>query len=171
MVASSDPGDVADSQYICAFTFTSVGVEIGICITSRRDCSSVRGLPEIRWIAWRRLGRVIKPNTTNTNRIAIVVLSPRDTALFRSCFVDQTNQTLLEYIARMRSEGNVWLALPREVANWWRQRRQMKLVRDNGAWRIDGLGKERARIAYVAMDGGKISYEIESSGKQAFDFG
>ncbi len=47
----------------------------------------------------------------------------------------------------------------------------MKLVRDNGAWRIDGLGKERARIAYVAMDGGKISYEIESSGKQAFDFG
>jgi len=46
----------------------------------------------------------------------------------------------------------------------------MKLVRDNGAWRIDGPGKERARIAYAAVDGGEISYEVESSGKQAFDF-
>ena len=82
-----------------------------------------------------------------------------------------TYQTLLEYIARMRSEGKAWFALPREVADWWRQRRRMKLVRDNGAWRIEGPGKERARIAYAAVDGGKISYEIESSGKQAFDFG
>src|SRR6266566_2530871 len=82
-----------------------------------------------------------------------------------------TYQTLLEYVARMRSEGKVWLALPREVADWWRQRQQMKLVQDSGAWCIEGPGKERARIAYAAMDGGKISYEIESSGKQAFDFG
>jgi hypothetical protein len=74
-----------------------------------------------------------------------------------------TYQTLLEYIARMRSEGKVWLALPREVADWWRQRRQMRLVRDSGVWRIEGPGKERARIAYAAVDGGKISYEIESS--------
>src|ERR1700704_1985984 len=81
-----------------------------------------------------------------------------------------TYQTLLEYIARMRSEGKAWFALPREVADWWRQRRRMKLVRDSGAWRIEGPGKERARIAYAAVDGGKISYEIESSGKQASDF-
>ena len=74
-----------------------------------------------------------------------------------------TYQALLEYLARMRSDGKTWLALPREVADSWRQRRQMKLVRDNGAWRIDGPGKERARIAYVAVDGGEISYEIESS--------
>jgi len=81
-----------------------------------------------------------------------------------------TYQTLLEYIARMRSEGMAWFALPREVADWWRQRRQMKLVRDNGAWRIEGPGNERARIAYAAVDGGKLSYEIESPGKQASDF-
>lgn len=76
-----------------------------------------------------------------------------------------TYRTLLEYLARMRSEGKTWLALPREVADWCRQRRQMKLVRDNGAWRIEGPGKERARIAYAAVDGGKISYAIEPSGK------
>ena len=74
-----------------------------------------------------------------------------------------TYQTLLEYIARMRSEGKVWLALTREVANWWRQRQQMKLVQGSGAWRIEGPGKERARIAYAAVDGGEISFEIESS--------
>jgi len=39
--------------------------------------------------------------------------------------------------------------------------------KDSGGWRIEGPGKERARIAYAAVDGGKISYEIESSGKQA----
>jgi hypothetical protein len=82
-----------------------------------------------------------------------------------------TYQTLLEYIARMRSDGKAWIALPQEVADWWRQRRQMKLVWDNGVWRIEGPGKKRARIAYAAVDGGKISCEIESSGKQAFDFG
>jgi hypothetical protein len=82
-----------------------------------------------------------------------------------------TYQTLLEYLARMRSDGKTWLALPREVSDWCRQRRQMKLMRDNGAWRIEGPGKERARIAYAAVEGGKISYEIESPGRQAYDFG
>ncbi len=71
-----------------------------------------------------------------------------------------TYQSLLEYIAQIRSEGKTWVALPREVSDWWRQRSQMKLVRDNGAWRIEGPGKERARIAYAAVNGDKISYEI-----------
>jgi hypothetical protein len=82
-----------------------------------------------------------------------------------------TYQNLLEYLARMRSDGKTWLALPREVSDWCRQRRQMKLVRDYDAWRIEGPGKERARVAYASVDGGKITYEIESSGKQAFNFG
>jgi hypothetical protein len=82
-----------------------------------------------------------------------------------------TYRTLLECLARMRSDGKTWLALPRDVSDWCRQRRQMKLVRDNGAWRIEGPAKERARIAYATLDAGRISYEIEPSGKQAFDFG
>src|ERR1035437_5930501 len=87
-VASSAAGEFGDSQYICACTFTSVGVEIGICITSRRACSSVLGLRLILWIARRRLGKVMRPSATSAARIAIVVLSPRDTALLALRFVD-----------------------------------------------------------------------------------
>src|SRR6202795_482469 len=92
VAASRVTGDVAESQYILAFTFTSVGVDIGVCITSRRACSSVRWLADMRSTARRRLGNVIRPNTTITARIAIVVLSPRDTALLRSCFVDRSEE-------------------------------------------------------------------------------
>lgn len=71
-----------------------------------------------------------------------------------------TYKSLLEYLAQMRSEGKIWLTLPREANDWWRQRRQMKLVPCNGAWRIEGPGNERARIAYAVIDGDKISYEF-----------
>jgi hypothetical protein len=71
-----------------------------------------------------------------------------------------TYKSLLEYIVPMRSDGKIWVALPREVNNWWRQRRQMKLVSCDGAWSITGTGSERAKIAYAVIDGDKISYEF-----------
>jgi hypothetical protein len=71
-----------------------------------------------------------------------------------------TYKSLLEYIVQMRSDGKIWVALPREVNNWWRQRRQMKLVSRNGEWSITGTGSERAKIAYAVIDGDKISYEF-----------
>ncbi len=71
-----------------------------------------------------------------------------------------TYKSLLEFIAQMRSDGKIWVALPREVNNWWRQRRQMNLVSRNGAWSITGTGSERAKIAYAVVDGDKISYEF-----------
>jgi hypothetical protein len=71
-----------------------------------------------------------------------------------------TYKSLLEYLAQLRSEGKIWVTLPREVNNWWRQRRQMKLLSSNGGWSITGIGSERAKIAYAVIDGDKISYEF-----------
>ena len=51
---------------------------------------------------------------------------------------------LLEYLSRLRSEQNVWTALPGEVNRWWRERSQMKLVQYGGEWRIEAPGSERA---------------------------
>lgn len=69
-----------------------------------------------------------------------------------------TYKTLLEYLAQLRSTLKIWIALPKEVDRWWRQRRQMKLVRESGGWRIEGPGKERARIVYATLDGDRIAY-------------
>jgi peptidoglycan/xylan/chitin deacetylase (PgdA/CDA1 family) len=68
---------------------------------------------------------------------------------------------LLEEIARLRSENNVWVTLPREVDRWWRQRSVMKLVPDGGSLRIEGPGCERARVAYAVLDGNKLVYEFQ----------
>ena len=78
----------------------------------------------------------------------------------------QTYKLLLEYLAGLRSAGKLWLALPREVNDWWRQRRQMKIVASQGALRIEGPGSEQARIAYAVVDGDKISYELAKSAGQ-----
>jgi hypothetical protein len=68
--------------------------------------------------------------------------------------------SLLSYLADLRSEGKTWIALAREVNQWWRARSQMKLVRQGNCWAIEGPDKDRARVAYAAMDGNGLVYEL-----------
>ena len=71
-------------------------------------------------------------------------------------------QALLEHLARMREERNIWIPLPRDVNRWWRDRSQMTVVCDGGGrWRIEGAGKERARLAYATLDGDALVYTIQ----------
>jgi hypothetical protein len=72
-----------------------------------------------------------------------------------------TYQTLLAYLRDLRAEKNVWMPLPREVASWWRQRSQMRLVQVNGEWKIEGEGSERARIAYAHETDGQLAYSFQ----------
>jgi hypothetical protein len=71
-----------------------------------------------------------------------------------------TYKALLEHLARLRAEGGIWTPLPRDVANWWRQRSQMELVRTNGEWRVEGPGSERARVAYASLAGDTVIYRL-----------
>jgi hypothetical protein len=74
-----------------------------------------------------------------------------------------TYLALLTYLTRLRSEVGLWIALPGEVNRWWRARRQMSLVQKDGAWQIEGPGKEHARIAYARLDrSGNIQYTVEA---------
>jgi hypothetical protein len=68
---------------------------------------------------------------------------------------------LLAHLSELRSEGETWIALPREVAAWWQLRSELKLVNVNGSWRIEGKGSERARIAYAVLADDKIIYELD----------
>lgn len=72
-----------------------------------------------------------------------------------------TYLALLDHLSRLRSEKRIWLALPRDVSTWWRQRSQMRLVHDGGAWRIEGAGKERARIACALLVEDQLSYVVK----------
>jgi hypothetical protein len=72
----------------------------------------------------------------------------------------QTYETLLQYLAALRRDKGVWISLPGEVNQWWRQRNAMTLVEDERGWRITGEGSEKARLAYASDDNGELSYSF-----------
>jgi hypothetical protein len=67
---------------------------------------------------------------------------------------------LLRHLCELRSQGETWIPLPREVAAWWRTRSKLSLVNEGGSYRIEGEGSQRARIAYALLSGDRICYEI-----------
>jgi hypothetical protein len=66
-------------------------------------------------------------------------------------------QQLLAALSQLRDDRNVWIALPRDVYSWWTEREQMRLVRNGDAWRIEGDGGERATIACLRLEGGRLA--------------
>jgi hypothetical protein len=69
-------------------------------------------------------------------------------------------KALLEELSRLRSDEDVWVALPGEVDQWWRQRSQMHLIPSGSDWKIEGPGNERARIAYAFLRDEQLVYEV-----------
>ena len=70
---------------------------------------------------------------------------------------------LLALLAKLKAENNVWVTTPGEVNRWWRQRAQMEIVEENGRYRIEGEGSERAMIAYASESEGRLVYTLASS--------
>lgn len=79
-------------------------------------------------------------------------------------------QALLEYLTKIAHAQNIWMALPGQVDAWWRQRRQMKLIKHADQWRIAGEGSDRARVAYAKWQDHKIVYELEKMTKYENSF-
>ena len=73
----------------------------------------------------------------------------------------QVYTELLCYLSDLRASGDTWIALPGEVAAWWRLRNELKLVNDGGTWHIEGEGSQRARIAYATIVDERIAYQFE----------
>jgi hypothetical protein len=74
-----------------------------------------------------------------------------------------TYQALLEHLTRMRHDRRLWIALPNEVDRWWRQRRQMRIVTESGTPRVEGEGKDRARLAVATLVGDTVTLSVEGS--------
>jgi hypothetical protein len=67
---------------------------------------------------------------------------------------------LLGHLGQLRDAAGVWIALPGEIDTWWRQRSSMKLAFEEGGWRIEGPGAERATIAHAVLRDDKLVYEL-----------
>ena len=67
-------------------------------------------------------------------------------------------EALLAHLADLRGEKGIWIATPGEVDRWWRQRAEMKVVKDDLGWHIEGPGSERAHLAYASEKDGRIFY-------------
>jgi hypothetical protein len=75
----------------------------------------------------------------------------------------QVYRGLLGHLVQLRKDHQIWIALPSQVNQWWRDRSQMKLVRASDGWKIEGPGSERARIAYATLEAGRLVYKIPGS--------
>jgi peptidoglycan/xylan/chitin deacetylase (PgdA/CDA1 family) len=73
---------------------------------------------------------------------------------------EEVYKSLLAIYCKIRRDRNVWMPLPGEVNRWWRQRSQMRLVQQEGAWRVEGPGSERAVVAAASLEGDRMRYSL-----------
>lgn len=69
-------------------------------------------------------------------------------------------RNLLTLLTRLRQENGVWIALPKDVNCWWRQRDKMLLGRKKDQWVIEGEGSERARLAFASVQDDHLVYSV-----------
>jgi hypothetical protein len=68
---------------------------------------------------------------------------------------------LLSELSQLRTDRNVWIAAPGDIDAWWRSRAEMRLVNEDGQWRIAGDTTGRARVAYAELRDGQVVYRID----------
>ena len=74
-------------------------------------------------------------------------------------------ERLLSNLAELREDRGIWIAAPREVNRWWRQRANMKIVESPEGLRIEGEGSQRARIAYASEEEGRLAVRFDQEVK------
>lgn len=131
-----------------------VGKMVEVPVTCTQDYTLFHILHDYSINLWRRQVDLIR---AQHGLVSILVhpdyiIEPRAQDIYRS---------LLKHLAELRDSSQIWTPLPREVAEWWQQRSQMELVCEEGEWRIQGPGKERACIAYACLTGDHITYSCE----------
>jgi hypothetical protein len=128
-----------------------VGNVVELPVTLIQDYSLFHILNDYTTTIWEQQLRVIMERHGLANVIVHpdYITGPREEKVYND---------LLAMLARLREEQNLWVALPREVSSWWRQRSQMTLVQEGGEWRIEGPGHERAQVAFASIEGGRLMY-------------
>jgi hypothetical protein len=132
-----------------------IGKIVELPLTCTQDYTLFQVLRDYSLNLWKKQIAIIRKNYG-----LISFIAHPDYLLERRAL--DTYRALLEYVAGLRDEDGLWTALPRDVANWWRQRSRMELVRQNGEWRVEGEGSERACVAYATLAGDTVTYGLEA---------
>jgi hypothetical protein len=131
-----------------------VGKMLELPVTTTQDYSLFHVLDDYSMQLWNNQISMIREKHGLISMIIhpdyIIAEEPRRTYL-----------DLLKNLCELRSQGEINIALPGEIAAWWRIRSKLEIERVGGSWRIRGEGSERARIAYAVLDDDKLTYEIE----------
>jgi len=133
-----------------------IGNVLELPVTMTRDCELFNTFSGDSLELWQRESRLITENHGLLSFITHPDFVPEERAR-------ATCAGLLAHLARLRRQGEVWMAPPRDVNRWWRERARMTIAREAGRWRIEGPGRERARLAYACLTGDRITYTFEPS--------
>lgn len=134
-----------------------VGKILELPVTAVQDYSLFNILNDYSLNIWERQIEII---LRNHGLLSIIVHpdylnGPREEEAYRG---------LLGLYARLRRDHNVWIPLPRDANTWWRQRSEMRLVKDADNWRIEGPGSARALVAFASLENDKLKYSVQPFG-------
>ena len=76
----------------------------------------------------------------------------------------QVYESLLNHLVDLREEKRLWFARPGDVNQWWRERAALRIVKEGDELHIQGVGKERARIAYASECNGELVFSLPHNG-------
>jgi hypothetical protein len=132
-----------------------IGEMIELPVTCTQDYTLFHMLGDYSIDLWKRQIELIR---ANHGMVSILVhpdyvLEPR---------AQNTYKALLQHLAELRDADHMWTPLPKDVAVWWRQRNEMKLVCEGGQWRVEGPGSERARVAFASAGDDGVTYRVPS---------
>jgi hypothetical protein len=132
-----------------------VGKLLELPVTTTQDYSLFHILNDYSIDLWKQQIALI----LGKNGLINVIIHPDyvTTARERRVF-----EQLLSYMKELRTKSGLWIALPKEVDHWWRQRAEMRIIEHADGFQIEGEGKERARIAYASEENGKLVFEVET---------
>lgn len=138
----------------CTVTPYFVGDVLEIPVTTVQDYTLFYILNDYSIALWKRQTEQVMEKHGIMSFIVHpdYVMEPKELAIY---------QQLLDYLAELRQEKDIWITTPGEVNRWWRQRAEMRLVETAAGWRIEGEGRERARIAYASEEDGRVVFTMD----------
>ena len=82
----------------------------------------------------------------------------------------RVRESQYQHLATLRDEKSLWITTPGEVDSWWRQRAQMRVVKKQDGWSIEGPGKERAILAWASEKDGQLVVSLEDANESDFQY-
>ena len=133
-----------------------IGKVLELPLTTTQDYTLFHIFSDYSLDLWQRQIRLISEN----HGLVSFIVHPD---YVRERRARDTYISLLAHLARLRTQGEIWMALPREVDRWWKERARMTIVGEADRWRIEGPGRERARVAYASLDGDRLAFMLDPS--------